>query len=74
MKTLQEVHPTSFIAVPRIWEKIHEKMVKIDSESGVVKAAILSWARHHGLQHYLNKINGCVLYLPTSVSDLNSMF
>ncbi|KAJ9591843.1 hypothetical protein L9F63_001660, partial [Diploptera punctata] len=58
VKTLQEVRPTRFFAVPRIWEKIHEKMQKIGNESGMIKTAISSWAKYHGLQHYLDKIKG----------------
>ncbi|KAJ9591842.1 hypothetical protein L9F63_001659, partial [Diploptera punctata] len=58
VKTLQEVRPTRFLAVPRVWEKIHEKMLQIGSQSGPLKRAIASWAKGHGLQHYMDKMNG----------------
>ena len=58
MNTLQEVRPTRFLAVPRVWEKIHEKMMQVGSQSGTVKRAIASWAKGHGLQHYMDKMNG----------------
>ena len=29
LKTLKAVHPTSFIGVPRVFEKIHENMEKV---------------------------------------------
>lgn len=58
LKTLQEVQPTYFMAVPRVWEKIYERMMQIGAESGTIKKAIATWAKGHGLQHYLDKING----------------
>ncbi|PNF24131.1 Long-chain-fatty-acid--CoA ligase ACSBG2 [Cryptotermes secundus] len=58
VKTLQEVRPTRFLAVPRVWEKIYEKMQEIGRQSGVIKRAIATWAKGHGLQHYLDKMNG----------------
>ncbi|PSN55893.1 Long-chain-fatty-acid--CoA ligase ACSBG2 [Blattella germanica] len=58
VKTLSEVRPTRFLAVPRVWEKIYEKMQQIGSQSGMVKRAIASWAKGHGLQHYMDKMNG----------------
>lgn len=58
VKTLQEVRPTRFLAVPRVWEKMYEKMKEIGSQSGPIKRAIANWAKGHGLQHYLDKMNG----------------
>lgn len=58
VNTLQEVQPTTFLGVPRVWEKIHEKMLQIGAQGGGVKKAIASWAKSHGLQHHLDRING----------------
>lgn len=58
VKTLQEVQPTTFIGVPRVWEKIHERMLQIGAQNGIIKKALASWAKAHGLQHNLNKMNG----------------
>lgn len=58
VKTLQEVRPTRFLAVPRVWEKIYEKMQEMGKQSGVIKRAIATWAKGHGLQHYLDRLNG----------------
>jgi long-chain-fatty-acid--CoA ligase ACSBG len=47
--TLKEVRPTMFLGVPRVWEKIHEKMREIGRSSGPVKQAIGNWAKGVGL-------------------------
>lgn len=52
LKTLQEVMPTSFVGVPRVYEKIEEKLnVKI-SEFGFMKRRIFTWAQNIILQHH----------------------
>lgn len=56
--TLQEVRPTKFLAVPRVWEKIFEKMSQVAAQNGFVKRTIATWAKGHALQHHMNKING----------------
>ncbi|PSN55904.1 Long-chain-fatty-acid--CoA ligase ACSBG2, partial [Blattella germanica] len=58
LNTLQEARPTRFFGVPRIWEKIYEKMQKVTAESGKIKGMIASWAMQQGLQHYMQKMNG----------------
>jgi long-chain-fatty-acid--CoA ligase ACSBG len=58
VKTLKEVRPTCLLAVPRVWEKIYEKMQEMGKQSGAFKKAIATWAKGHGLQHYLDKMNG----------------
>ncbi|XP_066996570.2 very long-chain-fatty-acid--CoA ligase bubblegum isoform X2 [Anabrus simplex] len=58
VQTLQEVRPTFFLGVPRVWEKINEKMMLIGSQASGVRKAIASWAKSHGLQHNMNRMNG----------------
>ncbi|KAH1023126.1 hypothetical protein HUJ04_012395 [Dendroctonus ponderosae] len=58
VNTLQEVRPTKFLGVPRVYEKIYEKMQQIAAQNGFIKRAIASWAKQHTLQHHLNLING----------------
>lgn len=58
VNTLQEVQPTTLVGVPRVWEKIHERMVQIGAQGGSVKKAVAAWAKSHGLQHHLDKMNG----------------
>lgn len=60
ISTLKEAQPTKFLGVPRVWEKIHETMLQIGSQNGVVKKTLASWAKNQALQHYMDNINGYV--------------
>jgi long-subunit acyl-CoA synthetase (AMP-forming) len=46
---LNEVHPTIFVGVPRVWEKIQAKMVAAGSQNPWLKKQIAAWARKKGL-------------------------
>eukprot|EP01113_Clastostelium_recurvatum_P049446 TRINITY_DN915_c0_g1_i3.p1 TRINITY_DN915_c0_g1~~TRINITY_DN915_c0_g1_i3.p1 ORF type:complete len:662 (+),score=269.99 TRINITY_DN915_c0_g1_i3:30-2015(+) len=48
--TLKEVRPTVFMGVPRVWEKIEEKMREVGRQSTGVKLSIATWAKEVGLQ------------------------
>lgn len=56
--TLTTVRPTIFMGVPRIWEKIYEKMQAVGRNNGVIKTWIANWAKMQGLQYNINKMNG----------------
>jgi len=43
--TLKEVRPTFFFGVPRVWEKIQEKMVQIGRETTGIKKILATWAK-----------------------------
>ncbi|KAF7287733.1 hypothetical protein GWI33_003371 [Rhynchophorus ferrugineus] len=58
INTLQEIRPTKFLGVPRVYEKIFEKMQQVAAQNGFVKKAIASWAKQYTLQHHLDLING----------------
>lgn len=58
VNTLQEARPTKFFGVPRVWEKIYEKMSQVAAQNGFVKRSIAAWAKGHALQHHMNKIRG----------------
>ncbi|KJE89188.1 long-chain-fatty-acid-CoA ligase ACSBG2 [Capsaspora owczarzaki ATCC 30864] len=47
--TLREVRPTAFLGVPRVWEKIAEKMQMVGASNGAVKKSIAGWAKKKGL-------------------------
>lgn len=51
--TLKEVRPTIFLGVPRVFEKIQEKMVQISKSSGALRRAVAGWAKKTGLHHNL---------------------
>lgn len=50
VETLRKVRPTIFLAVPRVFEKIQEKLMHIGASSGPVKRAISKWAKSVGAQ------------------------
>lgn len=49
--TLTDVEPTFFFGVPRVWEKIQEKMVGMGRDNSAVLKAISSWAKMLGTKH-----------------------
>lgn len=57
-KTLRSVRPTRFLGVPRVFEKMHEKMLEIGSNQGFIMRAVGSWAKSVTLQHNLDKMSG----------------
>lgn len=60
VQTIREVRPTAFFAVPRVWEKMMEKMVEASSGSKGVKLKLLNWARKVGLERNRRMIEGQV--------------
>ncbi|XP_067841253.1 long-chain-fatty-acid--CoA ligase ACSBG2-like isoform X2 [Heptranchias perlo] len=58
VNTLKEVRPTAFLGVPRVWEKIQEKMKETSAKSSAMKRKIAVWAKTIGLQTSYNIMNG----------------
>jgi long-chain-fatty-acid--CoA ligase ACSBG len=58
VKTLVEAQPTLFLGVPRVFEKIQEKMMATGAQSGALKKVIGSWAKNVTLQHHLDRMAG----------------
>jgi long-chain-fatty-acid--CoA ligase ACSBG len=48
--TLKEVRPTLFFGVPRVWEKIEEKMVQMGRANSGLKRALSQWAKGLGAE------------------------
>jgi long-subunit acyl-CoA synthetase (AMP-forming) len=48
-ETLQEVRPTIFLGVPRVWEKIQAKMVAAGASAPPIRKKLVAWARKVGL-------------------------
>ncbi|CAI5710147.1 unnamed protein product [Peronospora destructor] len=48
--TLKEVRPTFFFGVPRVWEKIAEKMWSISAQTTGIKKRIAGWAMSKAAQ------------------------
>ena len=56
--TLQEVRPTMFFGVPRVWEKIYEKMQQVGRETKGVKKSISTWAKAIGAETNARRSRG----------------
>ncbi|XP_042226723.1 long-chain-fatty-acid--CoA ligase ACSBG2-like isoform X2 [Homarus americanus] len=54
-QTLKEVKPTRFLGVPRVWEKIYEKMMEVGRKTTGVKKSIATWAKSLGLETNMRK-------------------
>jgi long-chain-fatty-acid--CoA ligase ACSBG len=57
-KTIRQVRPTRFLGVPRVYEKMHEKMLEIGSTQNFLMRAVGSWAKGVTLQHHLDRMSG----------------
>ncbi|KAL6465440.1 hypothetical protein MHYP_G00255730 [Metynnis hypsauchen] len=57
-QTLREVRPTTFLGVPRVWEKMQEAMKAVGANSSIMKQKIAAWAKGIGLQASYNAMNG----------------
>jgi long-chain-fatty-acid--CoA ligase ACSBG len=49
--TLKEIQPTVFFAVPRVWEKMQEKLQEIAQKTTGVKKTISTWAKSRATWH-----------------------
>ena len=58
METLKEVRPTVFLAVPRVWEKIAEKLREVGKQTKGCKKKISTWAKRVGLKGNMEMMNG----------------
>lgn len=58
VKTLQVARPTRFLGVPRVYEKIQEKMLQVGAQGSAVKKMISSWAKGVTLAHHMSIIEG----------------
>jgi long-chain-fatty-acid--CoA ligase ACSBG len=56
--TLKEIRPTLFLGVPRVWEKIQEKMVEVGKKTTGLKKTIATWAKEKGLEGAYNEQRG----------------
>lgn len=48
VETLKEIRPTFFFGVPRVWEKVMEKMREIGSQTTGFKKVVALWAKEKG--------------------------
>lgn len=58
VETLQVARPTFMMGVPRVWEKIEEKMKSVGAANTGAKKALGDWAKRVGLQGSYNALQG----------------
>ncbi|XP_033974392.1 long-chain-fatty-acid--CoA ligase ACSBG2-like [Trematomus bernacchii] len=56
--TLKEARPTCFLGVPRVWEKMQEKMKAAGAKASPMRSAVAGWAKSIGLQYNYSVMNG----------------
>lgn len=73
MNTLREVRPTAFLGVPRVWEKMQEKMKAVGAKSSTVRRKVATWAKDVGLQTNLKKMEQYVYTHTHTHSNTHSL-
>jgi len=58
VSTLKEAQPTVFFGVPRVWEKVREKMIEVGKANTGFKRAVGIWAKKTGLDYNKAKLEG----------------
>ena len=57
-KTMQEVRPTYFFGVPRVWEKMQESITKETRNLTGIKQDLFEWSRRVATENINNNFNG----------------
>uniref|UniRef100_A0A3P8WG75 Long-chain-fatty-acid--CoA ligase ACSBG2 n=1 Tax=Cynoglossus semilaevis TaxID=244447 RepID=A0A3P8WG75_CYNSE len=57
VNTLQEARPTAILGVPRVWEKMQEKMKAKGARSCTVAKMVVAWAKGVGLRNNIIKMD-----------------
>lgn len=56
--TLLEVRPTRFIGVPRVYEKIHEKLLEVGKQNKGLSKLVSNWAKRQAFLHHQSRMAG----------------
>ncbi len=66
---LREVKPHLFITVPRLLEKVYDKIIAKGKELEGIKKQIFFWAVGLGLRYKLNRENGWFYHMKLKIAD-----
>ncbi|XP_051279032.1 long-chain-fatty-acid--CoA ligase ACSBG2 isoform X1 [Dicentrarchus labrax] len=58
VNTLKEARPTCFLGVPRVWEKMQEKMKAVGAKASPMRKRLADWVKSIGLQYNYSVMNG----------------
>ncbi|CAN9512653.1 unnamed protein product [Ophioblennius macclurei] len=58
VNTLKEARPTLFLGVPRVWEKMQERMKATGAKSSPMRKRVADWAKSIGLQYNQSAMSG----------------
>ncbi|KAM6930856.1 long-chain-fatty-acid--CoA ligase ACSBG2-like [Xenentodon cancila] len=58
VNTLKEARPTCFLGVPRVWEKMQERMKAVGAKASPFRRRVADWAKSIGLQYNYSVMNG----------------
>ncbi|NOX45875.1 MAG: long-chain fatty acid--CoA ligase [Chlorobi bacterium] len=66
---LREVNPNGFATVPRVLEKLYDKLILKGKELPGIKKNLFFWAVNLGLKYELNKANGAFYEMQKKLAD-----
>nr|XP_035115273.2 long-chain-fatty-acid--CoA ligase ACSBG1 isoform X3 [Callithrix jacchus] len=69
VNTLREVEPTSHMGVPRVWEKIMERIQEAAAQSGFIRRKMLLWAMSVTLEQNLTCAGSNLKPFTTRLAD-----
>lgn len=58
LNTLVEAEPTFFLGVPRVYEKIQEKLMEAGAQAGLTKRLVANWAKSVALKYHMDRMSG----------------
>ena len=56
--TLLEARPTRFIGVPRVYEKMNERLLEVGAKNTGMKKLVADWAKAQATSHHLSLMRG----------------
>jgi long-chain-fatty-acid--CoA ligase ACSBG len=70
---LRAVRPTVFLGVPRVWEKIAERLREVGRQTKGLKKKIATWAKAQSLEYQKNLLLGGSGMVPSGYARAESM-
>ncbi len=52
---LKAVRPNKFFGVPRVYEKIQEKLQEAAAQRGAISKTVAAWAKRQGTEYHVNR-------------------